>query len=173
MRTAVATRLVTASRAGSTRTASGAPPKPLFPTAYETTCGCQNWDKVACDGGVKGQTGKCDSLGPQTGATLWYCEDGPGWKPPAELRAREQRERREAADVDQRRRLEGEGAAAELGEPRAPSNLFETLWFAVPLKAGSAKGAVTVDLSGVEAQGYTAGYTVANRGYTVGWLRPH
>eukprot|EP01045_Picozoa_sp_COSAG04_P004417 COSAG04_NODE_191_length_20909_cov_11.119077_11_plen_188_part_00 len=96
--------------------AHGAAPKPLFPTANETTCGCQSWNKVACDGGVKGQTGKwpCDPLGPQSGAEFWYCEDGPGWKPPAALRARavkEALEQRQDTDLSE-----------ELGSPGDPDS---------------------------------------------------
>ena len=134
--------------------AHGAAPKPLFPTANETTCGCQSWNKVACDGGVKGQTGKwpCDPLGPQSGAEFWYCEDGPGWKPPAALRARAVKE---ALEQRQDTDLSEERLGSSLGVPRAPANVFETLWFAAPLKAGGQKGTVSVDLSQMEAAGFT------------------
>ena len=67
----------------------------------------------------------CDPLGPQNGADFWYCEDGPGWKPPAELR--------------ERARKDDEAAAAtttiETGTGgRAPANIFETLWCAHDFK---------------------------------------
>ena len=38
----------------------------------------------------------CDPLGPQNGADFWYCEDGPGWKPPAELRERARKDDEDA-----------------------------------------------------------------------------
>jgi hypothetical protein len=41
------------------------------------------------------------------------------------------------------------------GVPRAPSNIFETLWYAAPLKAGAAAGTVEVDLTGMTAQHLT------------------
>ena len=99
---------------------------------------------MACDGGVKGQTGKwpCDPLGPQNGADFWYCEDGPGWKPPAELRERARKDDEAAAALADAQRngvatttietgTGGDaGPAGLVGEPRAPANIFETLWCA-------------------------------------------
>ena len=66
----------------------------------------------------------CDPLGPQNGADFWYCEDGPGWKPPAELRERARKEDEVAAALADAQRN------GVVGEPRAPANIFETLWCA-------------------------------------------
>ena len=123
--------------------AHGAPPKPLFPLANATVCACQSWGKVACDGGVKGQTNKwpCDPIN-RPGSSYWYCEDGPGWKPPRALQLREARQRAARTAL-----------AAKLGVsvPRPGPNVFATLWTAAPLKAGSKKGTVEVDLSALGA----------------------
>eukprot|EP00937_MAST-01D_sp_MAST-1D-sp2_P001328 g1328.t1 len=127
--------------------AHGAPTAPFFPAANATTCGCRGWSTVPCDGGVKGQVDQwpCDPYN-RTGAEFWYCEDGPGWKPPQPLRARGRalaRRRAEARAGAARRGVRRTRArrAAGLGESEseinAPRNPFEAIWQPAPLVAGS------------------------------------
>lgn len=123
--------------------------------------------------GVKGQSGKwpCDPLGPQSGAVFWYCEDGPGWKPPPELRERARRYAEEEAHAQQ----EQEEAVATVlksarvtsgntvGRPSAPANVFETLWYPAPLKVcPSPRLAARIDLEFL-SHCTTAAVAVANR----------
>ena len=145
--------------------AHGAPPAPLFPTANETVCACQSWGKVSCatpapnprPAGWQPKTNlwPCDPVH-RPGSEFWYCEDGPGWKPPAALRER-------AAHEQQAEQLRGRqlGATAiGLGGPSAPANVFETLWTAVPLKKAPGKGAVEADLTALTAAGKTAVHSI-------------
>lgn len=127
--------------------AHGAPPKPIFPAANATVCACQSWNKVACDGGEKGQSNKWPCTIDRPGSVYWYCEDGPGWKPPRALRDRAALEERDA-EAARRARINyktGEGAA--VGVPRLSDNIFEMLWTAVPVAKGAAKGTVELDLT--------------------------
>jgi len=110
--------------------AHGAAVAPLFPEVNETTCGCQSWGTVPCDGGVKGQTDKwpCDPYN-RTGAVFWYCEDGPGWKPPDHLRARGRQLAAKHALSHAAMRPE----TATFSSPRAPPNPYATIWTAAPV----------------------------------------
>lgn len=127
--------------------AHGAAVAPLFPLINETTCACQSWGTVPCDGGVKGQKNKwpCDPYN-RTGTEFWYCEDGPGWKPPPDLQARG----RQLADQQAHgRQLAKDIISLKKLGPRSPRNPFETMWTAAPVKANDQYSAI-LDLSGVE-----------------------
>ena len=141
----------------------GATVAPLFPSANATTCACRGWSSVPCDGGTKGEQNKwpCDAEN-RTGSEFWYCEDGPGWKPPLALRARGRALRAAAKKTRAARAVRsmgeavvsdvgrvwkrgergGRGGRGERGErdegPRSPNNPFETLWRIVPVRVRAA-----------------------------------
>jgi len=131
----------------------GVPTAPLFPAINATTCGCRNWATVPCDGGVPGQQNKwpCDPVN-HTGTEFWYCEDGPGWKPPPALRARGRAiaQARKGSYLQQRtERLKNgkkEDAGLGLGAalPQAPPNPYATIWKAASFIKASANGGNSV-----------------------------
>merc|ERR1712232_334180 len=51
------------------------------PPANATTCACASWSSVTCN---PPDAWPCDPYFNK--GTFWYCETGPGWKPPSELR---------------------------------------------------------------------------------------
>jgi hypothetical protein len=126
----------------------GAAVAPLFPETNATTCGCRTWSSVPCDGGVKGQVNQwpCDPYN-RTGAVFWYCEDGPGWKPPMALRERAHELARE--QVQEAMTLQQQNVRL----PKSPKNPFETIWAAAPLKSGPDAHSVVLDLSGSDFEG--------------------
>ena len=90
----------------------------------------------------------CDPIH-HPGSEFWYCEDGPGWKPPQELIDRERRERQEVEQALQEQRSTDPAADAAVGTgvPSPSSNVFEMLWVAAPVTKGAKKGTVQLDLS--------------------------
>ena len=144
--------------------AHGAATAPIFPPHNETTCGCRTWSAVPCDGGVKGQTDQwpCDRFN-RTGSKFWYCEDGPGWKPPAPLRARGREMERLAATAAAAAAAAAATTTAgfqvekaprhQLQGPSAPDNPYQTLWRAAPVRSGPDAHSATVDLSALGGAG--------------------
>lgn len=90
-----------------------------------TTCACQGWNWVALN--VSG------SPHPEL---VWYCEDGPGWKPPPSL----------IASPTQA------WGSNPLGMT-APPNMFRSQWAPAGLKPGSDPYSAIVDLSSPFLQG--------------------
>jgi hypothetical protein len=140
----------------------GAPPQPTFPTANATVCGCQSWGKVSCSEKApnprppnwqpKTNLWPCDPIH-HPGSEFYYCEDGPGWKPPAALIQREAEEQTQLAELKAQLSdglISADVAARlSLGLPRPAANVFEMLWVAAPVSVGSEKGTVELDLSGL------------------------
>ena len=54
----------------------------------------------------------------------------------------------------------GAGAGARTGQPQAPANVFEALWRAAPVKAGTKPGEVVVDVSALASEGLTTLHAV-------------
>lgn len=120
--------------------AHGAPAKPLFPEVNATTCGCQTWASVPCDGGVEGGVDQWPCDGVLQSGEFWYCEDGPGWKPPMKLRKRGRELARQRSLAIQR----------GLEVPQAPQNPYEAIWTAAAVVAvKGSDNSVAVDLSGL------------------------
>ena len=92
----------------------------------------------------------CDPIN-QPGSQFWYCEVGPGWKPPRELRARAIAEGRVESELQIELSHSGvqpnqEPRSTQIppGKPVVGPNVYQTLWRAAPLKKGSRKGSVEV-----------------------------
>lgn len=124
-----------------------------------TTCQCQSWNYM--------KVGYCNASGcPQS--SVWYCEVGPGWKPPlqqvaAEARRRQQERRAEASIMEAMRPSGGAELLPHSQLGWVPSSCpFERQWSPVPLRATASAGhaaggkpatTVEVDLSGPDLQG--------------------
>ena len=142
--------------------AYGAPPLPLFPTANETVCSCQSWGKVSCTEPrpknppagwrPKQNLWPCDPIH-HPGSAFYYCEDGPGWRPPGQLIQRERVEQAQLAEL-RAQVASGQISTEEferlgVGLPRPAANVFEMLWVAAPVRPGSGQGTVQLDISGL------------------------
>jgi hypothetical protein len=123
-----------------------------------STCACQSWEYLPHNNS-QGQL-----------EAFWYCEDGPGWKPPPSAAAAEQHRRwlesaaaltltatpltvsETAAAVDDAR----SSSSLHLSSARgftATSNPFQSQWKPAGLMAGSSPGTVVVDLGGAALHG--------------------
>jgi hypothetical protein len=100
-----------------------------------STCACQSWQYI-------GHNNSQNQL-----ECFWYCEDGPGWKPPPKSAAAEmlRREGQEAAEA------EGvlQGGIAVVANP------FKVQWAPAPLRTAASGTSVMVDLTGPRLRGKT------------------
>jgi len=96
---------------------------------------------------VKGQSNKWPCTIDRPGSVYWYCEDGPGWKPPRELRDRAALEEKEEEAARRARTNYKTGEGAAVWVPQLSDNIFQMLWTAVPVAKGAAKGTVELDLT--------------------------
>lgn len=101
-----------------------------------TTCACSQWNYF-----------KYNSSDPDNPGAFWYCEVGPGYKPPLETIERERRERHALTTARKTTKSKIEVHAGHVDwVPQA--NPFQRQWHATPLlrARASSKDVVEVDL---------------------------
>eukprot|EP01060_Flectonema_neradi_P035146 TRINITY_DN637_c0_g1_i15.p1 TRINITY_DN637_c0_g1~~TRINITY_DN637_c0_g1_i15.p1 ORF type:complete len:687 (+),score=156.87 TRINITY_DN637_c0_g1_i15:46-2106(+) len=100
------------------------------PYANESVCACSGWNYVKCTA-----RGAWPCANNQD--TFWYCEEGPGWKPPVSV------------IEDSKKMIESDGNLQWVPE----RNNFETAWVATPLQPSTTGDSITIDLKQLNTTG--------------------